>query len=124
MQMTGGNMSSISEIGDVTLASFSDSTFSTPTKHIPPVPPMEDQVQIAAVPSSVQVEQLQSSSPSSFQAVVADAILKLRAAALHSTDPAEVTYLSDLADRFQLLEEDGQASGLSITPQNLSSSAS
>jgi hypothetical protein len=113
--MTGGNMSSISEIG-VTVASFSDSNFSAPTKHVPPVPPMEDQVQIAAVPSSVQVEQLESTSPSSFQAVIADAIVKLRAAALDSADPAEVAYLSGLADRFQRLEEDLPASAPPTAP--------
>jgi hypothetical protein len=115
-------MSSISEIGDITVASFSDSNLSTPAKHIPPVPPMEDQVQIAAVPSWAQVEQLESTSPSSFQAVVSDAIFKLRAAALNSADPAEVAYLSDLADHFQRLELDGQGSSPSIAPSNPSSS--
>ena len=65
-------MGSISKIGGLTFPRLSD--FSAPTKHVPPAQPIEDQVQIAAVSSSVQVEQLQSTSPSSLQAVFADAI--------------------------------------------------
>jgi|ERR1700677_1180059 hypothetical protein len=115
-------MGSISNLVDLAVTGASDSGSSTPTKHIPPEPPAEDQVQIATIPSSSQVEQLQTTSPSSFQAVVADSIRKLRTAAMQSTDPAEVAALSDLADRFQRLEED-QVSSPSNTVQNSSLSS-
>jgi hypothetical protein len=114
-------MDSISKLADQTLAGPSDPSFSAPTKHIPPEPPVEDQVQIATIPSSAQVELLQSTSPTSFEAVVADSIRKLRTAALQSTDPAEAQALSGLADRFQRLEEDGQANASSNPAQNVSS---
>jgi hypothetical protein len=112
-------MGSISNLGDLTFTGPSNSSFSTPVKHIPPEPPMEDRVQIATIPSLAQVEQLQSTSLSSFEAVVAESIRKLRTAALHSTDPVEVEYLSGLADSFQRLEEDGQASAPTNAAQNL-----
>jgi hypothetical protein len=98
-------MGSINKSGDLAFIDTSDSSFSTPTRHIPPVPPMEDQVQIATVPSVAQVEQLQSANSSSLEAVLGDAIIKLRAAAFQSTDPLEVQYLSTIADRFQRMEE-------------------
>jgi hypothetical protein len=49
---------------------------------------------------------------SSFQAVVSDAIRKLRAAASGSSDPVEAAYLSELANRFQRLEDAGNAGAL------------
>jgi hypothetical protein len=83
--------------------------------------PVEDQVQIATVPSVAQVEQLQSTRPSSLQAVLGDAILKLRAAAFQSNDPSEIAYLSGIADRFQRIEENGEWTAPSGS-QGLSSS--
>jgi hypothetical protein len=111
-------MGSISKLGDLTFSGPSDSTFSAPVKHVPPQPPIEDQVQIATIPSASQVEQLQSTSASSFEAVLADSIRKLRTAASQSTDPAEVQYLSGLADHFQRLEEDSQTSAPSNAVQS------
>ena len=111
-------MGSISKLGDLAFNGPSDSNFSTPVKHVPPQPPVEDQVQIATIPSAAQVEQLQSTSSSSFEAVVADSIRKLRTAASQSTDPAEAAALSDLANHFQRLEEDSQASTSSNTVQS------
>jgi hypothetical protein len=115
-------MGSISKLGGLTFTGLSGSSLSTPTKHIPPQPPVEDQVQIASIPSSAEVEQLQSTSPSSFQAVVSDSIRMLRTAAFQSTDPVEAEYLSGLADRFQRMQEDGQASAPSGAAQTPSSS--
>jgi hypothetical protein len=112
-------MGTISNLGDLTFTGVSDSSPSAPVKHNPPEPPMEDQVQIASIPSSEQVEQLQSASPSNFQEVVADSIRKLRIAASQSTDPAEVAALSDLADRFQRLEEYGQGNDSFNATQNV-----
>ena len=111
-------MGSIGKLGDLTFTGPSDSSFSTPVKHVPPQPPLEDQVQIATIPSAAQVEQLQSTSSSSFEAVVADSIRKLRTAASQSTDPAEVQYLSGLADHFQRLEEDSPANAPSNSVQS------
>jgi hypothetical protein len=114
-------MGSINSLGDMAFIGPSDSRFSPPPKHIPPVPPVEDQVQIATVPSVAQVEQLQSTRPSSFQAVLGDAILKLRAAAFQSNDPMEIAYLSGIADRFQRMEQAGEGNAPSGS-QGLSSS--
>jgi hypothetical protein len=113
-------MGSISTLGDLTLAGPPDSSFSAPVRHIPPTPPVGDQVQIATIPSWAQVERLQGTSPSSLNAVLDDAIIELKTAALQSADPAEVQYLSDLADRLQLLQ-DAQANSPFIATQNLTS---
>lgn len=64
------------------------------------------------MPLSAQVEQLQGTDASTFQAVLSDAIRKLRAAASESSDPVEAAYLSDLANRFQWLEEASNAGAL------------
>jgi hypothetical protein len=113
-------MGSINNFGDVTFAGPWASSFSATATHIQPVPAAEDQVQIATIPPTAEVEQLQTTNPSSFEAVVGDAIHKLRAAALRSTDPLEAAYLSGLADRFQQLEEAGDASPSANPTQNLS----
>jgi hypothetical protein len=113
-------MGSINNLDDVTFSGPLTATFSAPTARIPPAPPVEDQVQIASIPTTAEVERLQTMNPSSFQAVVGDAIQKLRAAALRSTDPLEAVYLSGLADRFQRLEEAGEAASPANPAQNLS----
>lgn len=111
-------MDLINHLGDPTFIGLSNPSLSAPVIRIPPVPPLEDQVQIATVPSTAQVELIQSTSPSSFQDVMGDAIHKLRAAALQTTDPGEAAYLSGLADAFQRLEDAG------IPPSAPSNSAS
>ncbi len=68
----------------------------------------EDQVQLATVPLLAQVEQIRKADASSFRAVLGDAIRKLRVAAAETSDPREAAYFSDLANRFQRLEEAGQ----------------
>ncbi len=60
----------------------------------------EDQVQLATVPLLAQVEEIQKTDTSSFQAVLSDAIRKLRVAAAETSDPTEAAYFSDLANRF------------------------
>jgi hypothetical protein len=100
----------INNLGDVTFTSQPDPSFSASATRSIPVPPLEDQVQISTIPSTAQVELVQITNPSSFQAVVGEAIQKLRTAASRSTDPVETAYLSGLADRFQRLEEAGYAS--------------
>jgi hypothetical protein len=74
------------------------------------VPRGEDQAQLATVPLSAQVQEIHRTDPSSFQAVLSDAIRKLRAAAAESSDPAEAAYLSGLANGFQRLVEANSAS--------------
>jgi hypothetical protein len=113
-------MGSINNLGDLAYLGPSDSSFPTSIKHVPPLPPLEDQVQIATIPSVGQVEQLQNSSTSSLPELLGNAIPDLRSAAHHSTDPVEAAYLSGLADRFQSLEESGgiapdQASALTAS---------
>jgi hypothetical protein len=82
------------------------------------VQPGEDQVQLATVPLSAEVEQIQSKDPSSFQAVMADAIHKLRVAASESSNPIEAAFLSQLANRFQALEEAGNGGAPADPVQN------
>lgn len=106
-------MGSISNLGDRTLTGFSDSRVSGSGSRVQPAPALEDQIQIAKIPPTTQLEELQTTNPSSFQAVVTDAILQLRAAAFQTTDPNEAAYISGLADRFQELEENSRAQGTS-----------
>ncbi len=65
----------------------------------------EDQVQIASVPLTTEVEQ--PNVVPSLNTVLDSAIRQLRAAASESTNAIETAYLSGLADRFQRLEETG-----------------
>jgi hypothetical protein len=97
-------MSSIENLGALNFISPSDST---PAARVQPVAVGEDQVQIATIPLTAQVQQLESKTPSSFHAVLDDAIRELRVAASQSTNAIEIAYLSGLADRFQQLEEEG-----------------
>jgi hypothetical protein len=109
-------MSSIENLGALNFISPSDST---PATRFQPAAPVEDQVQFATIPLTAQVEQLETKTPSSFHAVLDDAIRELRAAASQSTNAIETAYLSGLADRFQQLEESG--AGAPHNPaQNLS----
>jgi hypothetical protein len=77
------------------------------------VPTGEDQAQLATVPLSAQVEQIHATDASSFQAVLNDAIHKLRVAASETLDPAESGYLSGMANRFQQLAEASNEGNLS-----------
>src|SRR5579864_8327719 len=68
------------------------------------IQPGSDQVQLATVPLSSQVDQLPRTDPADFKTVLRDSIQRLRVAASQSADPAEAAYLSGLANRFQRLE--------------------
>jgi hypothetical protein len=94
----------------------------TPATRVQPVAAVVDQVQIATIPLTAQVQQLGNDTPPSFHAVLDHAIRQLRAAAGQSTNAVEAAYLSGLADRFQELEEAG--AGATESPaQSLSRSA-
>jgi hypothetical protein len=108
-------MGSIHDLGNLTAIGLSD--FSSSARKTS-VQPGDDQVQLATVPLAAQVEQLQRTDASSLQAVLSDAIRKLRSAASESSDPVEAGYLSDLANRFQWLEEAGNADALSNPAQD------
>jgi hypothetical protein len=97
-------MGPIRNLGDLAGNGPSDSSASTRKASGQAV---EDQAQLSTVPLETQVEQIQSTHPSSFEAVLHDAIRGLRAAAAESADPAQVAYLSGLANRFQRLEDTG-----------------
>ena len=95
-------MGPIQHLGNLVATGPSDSS---PAPRKPGVQPVGDQAQLATVPLSAQVDQIHRTDPSSFQAVLSDAIRKLRVAAAGSSDPAEAAFLSGLADRFQRLSE-------------------
>ena len=76
-----------------------------------------DQVQLATVPLSTQLDQHARTDPSSLKTVLRDSIQKLRVAASQCSDPAEAAYLSGLANRFQRLEQ----AEVSSSAQDLSS---
>lgn len=102
-------MSSIENLGALSFIGLADSA---PAARVQPTAKVEDQVQIATVPLTAQV-QLENKAPSSFHAVLDSAIRQLRDAASQSTNAMETAYLSGLADRFQRLEEAGAGA-----PQN------
>lgn len=100
-------MSSIENLGALNFIGPSDSA---PATHVAPAAATaEDQVQIANIPLTTQVEQLGNKAVPSLYAVLDSAIRQLRAAASESTNAIETAYLSSLADRFQQLEEAGAA---------------
>jgi hypothetical protein len=103
-------MSSIENLGALSFIGPADSA---PAARVQPTAKVEDQVQIATVPLTTQVQQLENKAPSSFHAVLDIAIRQLRDAASQSTNAMETAYLSGLADRFQRLEEAGAGA-----PQN------
>jgi hypothetical protein len=57
-----------------------------------------------------QLSQLETSNPSEFAKVTADAATKLQAAAQQSTDPAQASFLSSLATQFQQASQAGNLS--------------
>jgi hypothetical protein len=57
-----------------------------------------------------QLSQLQTSNPTEFAKVTADAATKLQAAAQQSTDPAQASFLSSLATQFQQASQTGNLS--------------
>jgi hypothetical protein len=112
----------INNLSALTFMSPSETSVPSPTTRVQAAPPLEDQVQLAKIPVVALAEQqIQDKNPPNLQAVLGDAIRNLRAAALQSTDPVEAAYLSGLADRFQRLEEAGDASAPSNSVQDLSS---
>jgi len=66
-----------------------------------------DLIEISAVPSLFEAQQVQAHDPSQYQTVLTDAVRELKAAALQTSDPFEVAYLLDLAGKFQQLQETG-----------------
>ena len=67
--------------------------------------PAADQVQLATVPLSAQLNQPPKADATSFKTLLRDSIQELRTAASQSSDPAEAAFLAGLANRFQRLEE-------------------
>jgi hypothetical protein len=100
----GAKMGPISNLGDLAGNGPADASSSTRKASVPVV---EDQAQLSTVPLEAQVEQIQRTHPSSFEAVLHDAVRGLRAAAAETPDPVQAAYLSGLANRFQRLEETG-----------------
>ena len=99
-------MGVISNLGNLVPADLPESR---PSARKAGAKPGEDQAQLATVPLSAQVEQIHGTDPSNFQAVLSDAIHKLKVAAADSSDPAETAYLLAIADRFQQLAEANNA---------------
>lgn len=82
-----------------------------------------DLVEISAIPSLIQVQQIQTFDPSQYQTVLTVAVRELKAAALQTSDPFEVAYLLDLAGKFQQLQETGGSGGSSQPSGQLSGAA-
>lgn len=102
-------MGAISNLGELSSvgASYSSAAAAAPAR-LQAATPAVDQVHLSTIPSTTLAEQqLLDKNPPNLQAVLGDAVRNLRAAALQSSDPIEVAYLSGLADRFQRLEESG-----------------
>jgi len=59
-----------------------------------------------------ELKQLQTSDPSEFKQVLTDAATKLQAAAQQQTDPAQASFLNNLASRFQDAANTGNLSPL------------
>src|ERR1700733_4628049 len=57
-----------------------------------------------------QLQQLETSNPTEFAKVTADAASKLQQAAQQSTDPAQASFLSSLATQFQQASQTGNLS--------------
>jgi len=77
---------------------------------------------IASIPALSKVEELKGSNPSEFQHVVTDAVTQLKVAAKQTSDPFASSFLSGLANRFQLALDSGDDSGSGSTPQETASS--
>ena len=99
-------MSLIASLGAL---NFIDPSAPARAARVQPTASVQDQVQIAAIPLTAQVQQNGNDTPPSFHAVLDDAIRQLRAAAGKSTNAVEAAYLSSLAARFQRLEQTGAA---------------
>lgn len=100
-------MASIQTFGDVAVGGPTESGSSASQTRVHAAAAVQDRVELATVPPLSRVEQLKAHG-GSYEAVLGDAIRKLRAAALQSTDPVESAYLSGLANRFQRLAEAGE----------------
>ena len=107
-------MGSIHNLGDPSAIGPSDST--SPARKAS-IQPGADQVQLATVPLSAQIDQLSRTDPSSLKKVLRDSIQELRAAASQCSDPTEAAYLTGLANGFQRLEEtEGSSSAQNLSP--------
>lgn len=73
-----------------------------------PAPPDEPK-DVSAIPAFSKVEELKGSNPSEFQQVVTDAVTKLKVAAKQTEDPFAASFLWNLANRFQLALDTGDA---------------
>ncbi len=109
-------MALISNIG---ITTFIDPSGSAGGSSAPPpqlISANQDQVHLASIPLTSQVEQqLEAKQPPNLQAVLGDAIRNLRAAASQTPNPIDSAYLSGLADRFERLQESGDAASSSAT---------
>lgn len=115
-------MGLISNLGELTYGGPSQSSFPAARTRVQPAPATDDQVHLSTVPFTALAEQqLQDKEPPNLQAVLGDAVRNLRAAASQSSNPMEAAYLSGLADRFQRLEESGDASAPPQSAQFLAS---
>lgn len=57
-----------------------------------------------------ELQQLETSNPADFQKVTADAASQFQQAAQQATDPAQASFLSNLADKFQQASQSGNLS--------------
>src|ERR1700722_3764343 len=67
-----------------------------------------------------QLQQLQTTNPADFKQVTASAASQLQAAAKQSTDPAQASFLSNLADKFQQASQSGNLSSFENGAQQTS----
>jgi hypothetical protein len=107
---SSAKMGLISNLGELTSTGSSQTSFPPSSARVQPAPQTDDEVHLSTVPITALAEQqLQDKEPPNLQAVLGDAVRNLRAAASESSNPMEAAYLSGLADRFQRLEESGDA---------------
>jgi hypothetical protein len=76
----------------------------------PALIPSVDQKDTSTIPVLSQVEQLKGTNPTEFQQVLSDAVTKLKVEARQTSDPFAASYLWNLANRFQLALDSGDAS--------------
>lgn len=69
----------------------------------------DDPKDVSAIPAFSKVEELKGSNPTEFQQVVTDAVSKLKVAAKQTSDPFAASFLWNLANRFQLALDTGDA---------------
>jgi hypothetical protein len=68
-----------------------------------------DVTEVTSVPIVSTAQELEGNNPTQFHQVVTDAVAKLKVAAEQTADPFAASYLSDLANRFQLMLDSSQS---------------